>query len=98
MKKSDYEKLLDAEKEFIPEHYVTLYSFWTDKQTHYHIFHCPRQDKYKEYVSIRSWMTKAGDPAVSVDIVKGNIVEILSYVVNRFAPQTEHAPMIEEGV
>ena len=90
MKKSDYEKLFDAEKEFVPEHFVTLSEFWVDKITHYHILH-----RGQDYMIIRSWFTGTGEPAVSIDVVKGNLVEVLSYVVSRFASQTEHAPIIE---
>lgn len=77
MKKSDYDRLLKAELEWIPNDYDCYRTFWINEFTHIVISKKPNG----KYQILRSWIMN--EPAISIDIENGSIDDVVGYIIRK---------------
>lgn len=77
MKKEEYDRLLEAELNWIPKGSECFQTFWLDGFTHIVISKKPNG----KYQILRSWMMN--EPGISVDMENGTLEDVLSYVLRK---------------
>jgi len=87
MKRSEHNKLLKAELEWIPSDYDLLTEFWIDGYTHIIISKKPNGN----FQILRSWFMK--EPAISIDAKDTDLQGVIGYLLSHIEPK---APFIKK--